>query len=101
MAARNGTEGLRLVAEAAPDLVVVDIGLPDVDGFQVIRRIRERAGAWIPVLVATVHIFDADQEAARAAGCDLFLKKPLYPSTLVDEIARILGGAPEPASSPV
>jgi DNA-binding response OmpR family regulator len=90
---RTGTEGLRRLAEDDPDLVVVDIGLPDVDGFQVIRKIRLSARPNVHVLVATVYIFDSDQEMALAAGCDLFLKKPLYPSTLVREVDRLLGGA--------
>ncbi|HEU0054179.1 MAG TPA: response regulator [Longimicrobium sp.] len=95
---RTGTEGLRWLGSERCDLVVVDIGLPDLDGFEVIRRIRASVGPDLPVLVATVHVFEHDQVQARAAGCDVFLKKPLYPRTLIDEIDRLLGG---PYDAPV
>ena len=91
VAARTGTRGLELLDGPLPDVVVLDIGLPGLDGFEILTRIRgnERT-ARLPVLVVTVHVFEADQRRAREAGCDVFLKKPLQPALLAAEVARIL-----------
>jgi len=89
--ARNGPQGLRMLREDAPDAVVLDIGIPGMDGFEVLERIREDPEmCHLPVVVVTVHVFEADQRRAEQAGCDLFLKKPLEPSLLVNELERLL-----------
>ena len=91
LVARTGDGGLELLAEHPVDAVVLDIGLPGADGFEFLRRIRaEPATAKLPVLVATVHAFAADEERAREAGCDLFLKKPLEPARLLRALEEAL-----------
>ena len=101
VSARTGLRALELLNGPLPDVVVLDIGLPGVDGFEILARIREDPRtARLPVLIVTVHVFDADQARARAAGCDLFLKKPLQPGLLATEVERILAEA-EPSPEPV
>jgi CheY-like chemotaxis protein len=97
VSARTGTHGLALLRETLPDVVVLDIGLPGIDGFDFLKQVRaEPRTERLPVLVVTVHVFDADAARARDAGCDLFLKKPLRPALLAQEVGRILGGQPLP-----
>jgi CheY-like chemotaxis protein len=95
VSARTGVRGLELLQDALPDAVVLDIGLPGIDGFEFLERVRnDPRTAHLPVLVVTVHVFDADVERARSAGCDVFLKKPLKPALLAEEITRILATEP-------
>jgi two-component system, cell cycle response regulator DivK len=75
-----------------PDLIIMDVGLPEVDGFEATRRFKSDPELGdIPVIIVTVHVFEKDRAAARAAGCDLFLEKPLEPRVLVAEVSRVLG----------
>jgi CheY-like chemotaxis protein len=98
--ARTGPHGLDLLQGTLPDIVVLDIGLPGIDGFGFLERMRaDPRTARIPVLVVTVHVFDVDMERAHAAGCDVFLKKPLRPALLAEEVARVLDC--RPAAEPV
>lgn len=95
--ARSGPQGLRMLRETAPDVVVLDIGIPEMDGFEVLEHIRaDPQTRDLPVVVVTVHVFEADQRRAVEAGCDVFLKKPLEPSALVNELERLLGPPPTP-----
>jgi CheY-like chemotaxis protein len=87
-----------LLRERLPHVVVVDIGLPEVDGFEVLAQLRaDPRTAAIPAIVATVHVFPEDEVRARLAGCRLFLKKPLQPTALMEAIRQVLeesgGGA--------
>ncbi|HET7232998.1 MAG TPA: response regulator [Longimicrobium sp.] len=100
--ARFGGAGLRAVREDPPDIVVLDLGLPEVDGIDVLRQLKsDPATRHVPVLVLTVHVFEHDREAAMAAGCDEFLCKPLSPSELLAIVRRTLdrcGPATPPAA---
>jgi CheY-like chemotaxis protein len=91
ISARTGVHGLELLRGTLPDVVVLEIGLPGIDGFEFLERMRaDPRTAELPVLVVTVHVFDTDVERARTAGCDVFLKKPLKPALLAAEVERIL-----------
>ena len=100
--ARFGRVGLEAARADPPDVVVLDLGLPEFDGLEVLRALRaDPATRDVPTLVITVHVFDDDRERAIAAGCDEFLPKPLLPSELLDAIHRTLehrarAGAAEP-----
>jgi len=92
--ARNGGQALLRLGERVPDLVVVDIGLPGMDGFDLTRRIRSaEATRDLPVVVCTVHVYERDEAAAREAGCTVFLRKPLEPSVLAATIEQLIGPA--------
>jgi CheY-like chemotaxis protein len=89
--ARFGAAGLKAVRDDPPGVVVLDLGLPELDGLEVLRQIRgDPATRHIPVLVITVHVYEHDREAAEAAGCDEFLAKPLPPSELLAAVQRVL-----------
>lgn len=89
--AYSGQEALQLHAQAQPDLLVLDIGLPDIDGYAVCRRIRAARPRHPPALVAlTGWGQSADKAAARAAGFDVHLTKPVDPAELERAIRSLL-----------
>jgi two-component system cell cycle response regulator DivK len=88
--AANGEDALRLAGAALPCLMVVDISIPGVDGFETTRRLRldERTRA-VPVLLVTGHALDADRQRARDLGCNGYLVKPIDPRELLAEVERL------------
>jgi CheY-like chemotaxis protein len=77
-----------------PDIVVSDIGMPDVDGFELLRRIRalgEARGGTVPALALTAFTRAEDQRRALQAGFNLYMTKPVEPSTFAANIARMAG----------
>jgi two-component system KDP operon response regulator KdpE len=88
IAARTGEEGLALAAAQAPDLVVLDLGLPDVDGAEVIRRVR----AWsdLPVIVLSVREGQAEKVEALDAGADDYVTKPFDVEELLARLRATL-----------
>lgn len=88
--ASGGTQGLRAATELKPAAVVVDLGLPDVDGWEVVQRLRgnprDAGDADLPILILTGLTIEDGPERARLAGCDRFLKKPCPPAVLVEAI---------------
>jgi CheY-like chemotaxis protein len=92
---RFGRDGVDAARADPPDLVLLDLGLPQLDGFEVLRQLKgDPATRHVPVLVVTVHAFEHDRELAMAAGCDAFLPKPLLPSELLEAVQRVLGSGP-------
>lgn len=86
--ANNGVDGLKLIEEVAPSVAVVDVGLPDISGLEVTRRVREHFGSkQIRLVVLTGFGSQADREAAVEAGCDMHLVKPIDFATLERVIA--------------
>ena len=84
-------EGLERVHELRPDVVVVDIGLPDGLAFDVLDELSgDPSTDPIPLIVCTVHVFEHDQVRARRAGADVFLKKPVDPRVLLEAVNRVL-----------
>ena len=83
-AAPNGAEAVRLAAERAPDLVLLDLGLPDMSGLDVARTIKTApATRKIPVVALTGRDDDGDRQALMAAGCSAYLVKPVDTQTLI------------------
>lgn len=89
--ARNGEEALEKALALLPDVVLMDLALPLMDGWEATRRLKSdpRTNA-ILVLALTGHALAGHQEGARRAGCDAFVTKPCLPDELVDEIRRLL-----------
>lgn len=76
--AGTGSEGIALIKDMAPDLALVDIGLPDFSGYEVARRVRESDyGHTVFLAAVTGHVFESDVEEARHAGFDAHIAKPL------------------------
>ena len=81
--AEDGAQGLELIASRRPDLLVLDLNMPDVDGFEVLRRLRsDDAGRALPVIVLTAHGDEASAQASFALGATDFLAKPFTPPQL-------------------
>src|SRR5258707_14481161 len=88
LVAKDGADGLALHARAHPDLVILDIMLPAIDGFEVCRRIR----AWskTPILMLTARVDEEDRVAGLDLGADDYLTKPFSPRELVSRVRAIL-----------
>ena len=89
--ATNGREALALAEEGGFDLLLLDVHMPELDGFQVVRAIRERertAGGHLPVIALTARSRKEDRERCLAAGMDDFLTKPIRPAELFAAIDR-------------
>ena len=80
--AASGEEGLAQVREFAPACVLVDLGLPGIDGTEVTRRLRDQVGSELVIIAVTGSSREADHDRAEAAGIDFVLTKPLYDSDL-------------------
>jgi len=89
--ARDGATGVRLAVEQQPDLVVMDIQLPDIDGLEATRRIRSSdRGARLPIVALTSYAMTGDRERALAAGCTGYIEKPIRPETFIAELEAFL-----------
>jgi CheY-like chemotaxis protein len=87
--ARDGLAGLALARSLQPDLAVIDIDLPGIDGVELCRRLRaDAATRAIPLVALSANALPADIARARAAGFDAYLTKPLDVGRLLDEIDR-------------
>jgi two-component system, cell cycle response regulator DivK len=96
--ATNGHEGLELGRTNAPDLVLMDISLPGLDGLEVTRRLKaESATRHIPIVALTAHALPADRVRALEAGCDAYLAKPIAPPAVLAEVRRLIGPPVESA----
>jgi CheY-like chemotaxis protein len=96
--AANGMEALQRAVDDQPDIILMDLSLPVMDGWEATRRLKANARtAAIPVVALTGHALAGISEGAKKAGCDAFVTKPCLPEDLVREIKRILD---RPSSSP-
>ena len=91
--ARNGNEALEQAFALKPDLILMDLSLPGMDGWEATRVLKadERTKS-IPVVALTGHALAGASEGAKKAGCDSFVTKPCLPDALVAEIQRMLSG---------
>lgn len=98
--ASDGAVGLELVRALRPDLVLMDLGLPSLDGWEVTRRIKADSDlAGIPVIAVSSHAMQGHREAALAAGCDDYDTKPIDFQRLLGKIAASLPRMPNAASA--
>src|SRR5881396_4031521 len=87
----NGIEALQQAVDAAPDIILMDLSLPVMDGWEATRRLKaDERTANIPVVALTGHALAGISEGAKKAGCDAFVTKPCLPDDLVKEIRKIL-----------
>lgn len=88
----TGEEALATLDQSKPDLIIVDLGLPGVDGWELARRLRG-SPEWLhtPIIAVTGHVRDADTKAALAAGCSDCVAKPIHDEKLLAILARHLG----------
>ena len=89
--AANGMEALQRAVDEAPDIILMDLSLPVMDGWEATRRLKADARtAEIPVVALTGHALAGISEGAKQAGCDAFVTKPCLPEDLVREIRKVL-----------
>lgn len=89
--ARNGLEALKLVNEFRPDLIILDIQLPMMDGYTVARELKKNPALQdVPIVAVTSYAMAGDREHALEAGCTGYIEKPINPDTFVDAIKNYL-----------
>ena len=89
--ARNGNEAVAQARSLRPDLILMDLSLPGMDGWEATRVLKaDEATKHIPIVALTGHALAGASEGARKAGCDSFVTKPCLPDDLVVEVKRML-----------
>jgi CheY-like chemotaxis protein len=89
--ATNGIEAIERANELMPDIILMDLALPKMDGWEATRRLKmDDRTRHIPIVALTGHALAGHAEGARQAGCDSFVTKPCLPDALVAEIRRML-----------
>ena len=90
--ARNGNEAVEQAFALRPDLILMDLSLPGMDGWEATRRLKsDESTKHIPIVALTGHALAGASEGAKRAGCDSFVTKPCLPDDLVVEVRRMLG----------
>ena len=92
--ARNGNEAVEQAFALKPDLILMDLSLPGMDGWEATRRLKaDDRTKHIPIVALTGHALAGASEGAKKAGCDSFVTKPCLPDDLVIEVRRMLSAA--------
>lgn len=98
--ASDGAEGIRLATEEPPDLVLMNVSMPVVNGVDAVEVLKGHPGTEaVPVLVITGHSIPSVRDMAWEAGCDDFLSKPISPKELVEAVERCIGSSMDAADA--
>ena len=90
--ASNGREAMQKIQEVTPDLIVVDLVMPDMNGFEMLRRIRSNKETMqTPVIVVSALQSQTDIEEAKVIGCGHYLTKPIKPEEFITHVKKYLG----------
>jgi two-component system, cell cycle response regulator DivK len=90
--ALDGAQGVAMASEHKPDLILMDMQLPVLDGYEATRRIKaDPALAHIPVIAVTSYALSGDEAKTKAAGCDAYVAKPFSPRQLLAKVRELLG----------
>ena len=95
--AATGEDGVGLAATCAPDLVLMDLQLPGIDGFEALHQLRRADGAGVPVVAVTAFAMREDMDRAMAAGFDGYLEKPISVRALPAQVRSFLEGGSDDA----
>lgn len=94
LSATNGATGVAMARASMPDLILMDVSLPGVDGWEATRQLKsDPATHFIPIIVLTAHAFEADRARAFAEGADDFIAKPADPRNVIASIRSVLAKA--------
>ena len=89
--AENGKKGIELALKEKPDFILLDIQLPDMDGVEVLKAIREsEIDENIPIIAVTSYAMSGDRDRLLALGCTGYIEKPINPETVIGEIRQIM-----------
>jgi two-component system cell cycle response regulator DivK len=89
--AENGPVGLQLAQQIVPDLILMDINLPEMDGYEVTSRLKSlEALIHVPIIAMTANVMKGDREKTLAAGCDGYIQKPIDVDLLPEQIKQFL-----------
>jgi CheY-like chemotaxis protein len=89
--AANGSEAVEKAVELLPNIILMDLSMPGMDGWEATRRLKADARTQnIPIIALTGHALTGFKQSAREAGCDAFVTKPCLPDALVDQVWRLL-----------
>ena len=87
----DGNSGLEKAAESPPDLILMDINLPEIDGYEVTARLKQLPNmAGVPIIAVTANVMKGDREKTLAAGCDGYIQKPIDIDLLPSQIESFL-----------
>jgi CheY-like chemotaxis protein len=91
LVARNGLDGIRIAADTRPDVILLDLLMTDMDGYQVVRKLKKMAALeGTPVVAVTASAMIGDRERIIAAGFDGYIQKPIDPRTFIASLERLL-----------
>jgi CheY-like chemotaxis protein len=94
VAAMDGETGVRLARERNPDLILMDVSIPLLDGWEATKLLKSAEETRdIPIIALTAHALASDRDRAKEVGCDGYLAKPVEPRKVVEEVERMLGKA--------
>lgn len=89
--AEDGGRAMELAVASPPDLILMDLSIPVIDGWECTRRLKaDPRTRSVPIIALTAHAMRGDEERAREAGCDGYLSKPISPRKVVEEVRRVL-----------
>ena len=89
--ATTGEQGVELAIKEKPDLILMDIQLPGIDGLEATKRIRaSKADGDVPIIALTSYAMTGDRERALAASCTGYIEKPIVPETFIEEIKKYI-----------
>ena len=92
--ARDGEEGVSRARSSNPDIILMDISIPKMDGWEATERLKaDDATSAIPIIALTAHALEEDRAKAMRAGCDGYLAKPVEPRRVVQEVEKFIGPA--------
>jgi len=104
----DGPSGLETALRECPDLILMDINLPGIDGLEVTRQLRQSAIAQTPIIALTANAMRGDREKVIESGCSEYIQKPVSSAVLVEMVQRFIGSAesatvaaPQPVPQPM
>lgn len=96
--AKNGVQGLSIAESQQLDLILLDINLPDIDGYEIARRVRTSSRSElirIPIIAVTANAMKGDAQKALDAGCDVYMSKPINIVQLIETVDAFVGKEPQ------